>query len=159
MTKLSKEMRERVKAADADPFAPLPKGFYILKLTKVTSGKSNSSGNQMWTWFYKSVEPIEGKEVRDYSAFSTEWKFKQIFNAFGVSEDIDTDDLLGQTVIAEIDHQPDQKNPNRMRHYVAGYPDQSVTKPTLFDEPEPEKAPAKKSSSRKKDDGDEKVPF
>lgn len=131
MAKLGPQMVKKVNAADDDPFAPLPKGYHKLKLTKVESGKSKNSGKNMWTWHFKAIEPGPQKELREYSVFDQEWKFKQIFGAFGVPADTDTDELVGKTVIAEIGWQPDRKDASKMRHCIVGYPDQA-TKPELF---------------------------
>lgn len=161
MAKLGKDMVKRVNAADDDPFAPIPKGFIKFKLTKVESGKSQSSGKNMWTWIFKAVEPVAGKEARDWSTFDSEWKFKQIFGAFGVPADTDTDDLIGKTLIAEVDHRVANQGPRKgkLQHFIAGYPDQN-TKPQLFEDDEDAEdgyAVTKKPSEVKK--SDESAPF
>jgi hypothetical protein len=102
MPKLTKEMAKQVKKAESG-FAVVPDGVYEAKLLKVTpSEKPGPSGSHYWNWEFI----LEGNEAHDGShQFTTTslsekalFKFNEVFAAFGVPPDTDTDELYGKKV-------------------------------------------------------------
>lgn len=135
MAKLGKELQKKVANADRDPFAPLDEGFHKVRLVEVDFTESKK-GDPMAVWKFKSVDPQPDKELREYTVLTDAaiWKVAQIFDAFGVKPDVDTDDLVGKTIIVEVGQevQSEGKGKGRLRHFIAGYPDQKGLKPRLF---------------------------
>lgn len=137
MPKLSGANAKAAKqATGTNPFAPLPPGIHRVKLTSVKAGTSQKTNKPMWTWEFKSVEPVEGKDLREYTVIqeNTMWKIGDIFEAFGVPTSTGTDDLLGKTVLVQTDVEVQQegKGKGRERHVIVGYPDQNL-EPKLYD--------------------------
>lgn len=125
MPKLSKANASAAKKAAAEnPFALLPDGYYKAKLVEVKGGKS-SKGDHMWTWLFK----VEKKDLREYTVIKDTmmWKLGQIFEAFGVSADTDTEELVGKTITVEVGSEMfDGKKGPREVNRIVGYPDQGV---------------------------------
>lgn len=127
------------KAADegGGPRKVIPRGVYQLRLKKVTSGTS-AAGNAQWVWDFITVKPAEhkGNEVREWTDLGEDslWKLGQIFNAFDEDADTDTDELVGETCMAELDVQIQQKGKGKgkERNYITQFLD-SAEKPRLFE--------------------------
>lgn len=124
-------------AADGGPSGKLiPRGYIRLKLKKVTS-KPSRAGDPMWTWDFVAVAPkgVEG-ETREWTVLTDDalWKLGQIFDAFDVEPDTDTDELIGDTLMAEIDHEVQQegKGKGKKRAVIVQFLDSSE-KPKLFE--------------------------
>lgn len=105
MAKLSNEAAKQVAAADTSGGSrePLAEGKYRCRLLDVESTKSKA-GNPMWVWKFEvevGQNPSDaGRWLWERTAIqeNTMWKIRQVFDAFGVPADTDTDDLIGTTV-------------------------------------------------------------
>lgn len=106
MPKLGGEKAQAVKKAgeEAGDQQLLQPGVYEVKLTTVKSQKSQA-GDPMWVWHFKTVKPLKNVGIREFTSLSEEslWKLAQVFGAFGVEPDTDTDELLGDKIKVEID--------------------------------------------------------
>lgn len=97
------------KAAESSGFVAVEEGEYRLRLTDVKATTAKSSGNPMWVWEFESVQ--EGSRGRKFwvNTVLTDaamWKLGETFAAFGADTDADTDDLIGEEVMAHISQTP-----------------------------------------------------
>lgn len=103
MPKLSKKKAKAVNSAEST-FKLLDAGLYPLKLKKVDTGEGQAG--PYWQWEFQIPEGHDGypRELRHYTSLSedSDWKMRETFEAFGVSPDTDTDDLIGKTVRGEV---------------------------------------------------------
>lgn len=102
MPKLSNEAAKKANEAEGSSSRePLPEGKYRVRLLEVESTKS-AAGNPMWVWKFEAENPEEhaGRWLWERTAIqeNTMWKLRQVFDAFGVPADTDTDDLIGARV-------------------------------------------------------------
>jgi hypothetical protein len=70
----------------------------------VTAGES-SNNNPMWTWVFECVEePYVGRKMWVHTTLTEKamWKLAEVFAAFGVGTDTDTDILLGRLARIEV---------------------------------------------------------
>lgn len=107
MPKLSPENTKAVqKAADeGGGLKVLPIGKYELRLTEVEA-KTSNAGSPMWVWKFEVNEGEHaGFSLWEYTVIQENamWKLAQVFDAFGSSPDVNTDDLIGQTVTVMVD--------------------------------------------------------
>lgn len=162
-------------AADSDPFAPLPEGKYRVELVKVES-KTSSTKKPMWVWDFKVTEPADykGKNIRTWTVLQDNllWRLAQVFKAFGVGSDTDTDDLVGKTIMIEVEQQmnekEDSKSYGKMNHSVKDFLEQDV-EPIIFKTADTKPAPAtlakdvktttKRQSVKASDIGTDDPPF
>ena len=110
MPKLDEE-----KAAHVDlqvawvPPPPLPDGWYTGTLLEVLA-RSTRAGSRWWDWVFHA----EGRELTFYTKLANEdwaWqKFKMAFNAFGVSTETNTDELVGRQVRLRVSQEPDDRS-------------------------------------------------
>jgi uncharacterized protein DUF669 len=103
MPKLSGETAKKVNETEGGggQFEVLPAGKYRARLIDVESTKS-AAGNPMWVWKFEVTDPSAhaGRWLWERTAIqdNTMWKIRQVFDAFGVPADTDTDDLVGSAV-------------------------------------------------------------
>lgn len=102
MPKLSPENAKKVGEAEGGTsFEVMPEGKYRARLIDVESTKS-SKGSPMWVWKFEVEFPNEhsGRWLWERTAIqeNTMWKLNQVFGAFGVPADTDTDDMIGRSV-------------------------------------------------------------
>lgn len=119
MPKLSGENATKVAETEAGgggSFELLPEGKYRVRLLDVESAKT-AKGAPKWVWKFEVCDPAEheGRWLWEHAAIqdSTLWKLRQIFDAFGVAPDTDTDDLIGDScdvmVVQEVASQGKMK--------------------------------------------------
>jgi len=109
MPKLSSENAKKVAEVEDNGgggnYGPIPEGKYRVRLLEVESGKT-AKGAPKWVWKFETTDPAEnaGRWLWEHTAIqeSTMWKVRQVFDAFGVPADTDTDDLIGRTIDAMV---------------------------------------------------------
>ena len=103
MPKLATAVAKQAASASVG-FAPLEPGIYYARLTGVEA-KTASTGNAMWVWAFEiSRGDKTGKKqwVNTVLVENAMWKLGQVFDAFGVPTDTDTDELIGKEVRIEV---------------------------------------------------------
>lgn len=102
MPKLNKETAKAVGKAEGS-FAVVPDGVYTAKLLKCSvSDKAGASGAHYWKWEFV----LDGNDKYDGShqflntslSDGALWKMNEVFSAYGVKPDTDTDELIGKSV-------------------------------------------------------------
>lgn len=100
MPKLPKATAKAVGEAESSSFDPLPEGPYVAKLTGVEVREGQKG--PYWSWEFSVVEPDDHENRKLWTntslSDSAAWKLKEVFEAFGVAADTDTDELIGQVV-------------------------------------------------------------
>jgi hypothetical protein len=92
----------------------VPEGIYTVRLRSVESkppGPGSKTGKPFWLWTFEIPEDAEqygGKRffLNTSLADSALWKMKEVFDAFGVDPDTDTDELVGDEVRLVISIRP-----------------------------------------------------
>lgn len=111
MPKLNPNLASEVKTAgESSGFTPLEEGRYRIRLVEVAAKNAASSGNPMWTWKLEVLGLEDGTEkykgrnlwVNTVLTDKALWKVAEVFAAFGVDTDTDTDELLGCTAVAVV---------------------------------------------------------
>lgn len=105
MPKLSSENAKKVAEVEDNGgggnYGPIPEGKYRVRLLEVESAKT-AKGAPKWVWKFETTDPAEnsGRWLWEHTAIqdSTMWKVRQVFDAFGVPADTDTDDLIGNSI-------------------------------------------------------------
>lgn len=109
MPKLGKDLAEKVENAE-DGFKPIEEGVYILQLTEDVEVKTGAKG-PYWRWVFEIPEKHEDQELAhagrkfflntslSEAAF---FKLKELFGAFGVPTDSETEDLVGRRIKGHI---------------------------------------------------------
>lgn len=104
MPRLPNDIAKQASNAAQGGFTPLDPGKYHARLTGVEA-KVASTGNPMWVWAFEvSRGPRAGAKqwVNTVLVDTAMWKLGQVFDAFGVGTDTDTDELIGHEVILEV---------------------------------------------------------
>lgn len=98
--KLNKNLSKKVDAQeDRGDFEVLPAGIYECKLREVTP--QEGAKGPYWKWEFECVEDeYKGRRFWLNTSLSEAalWKFKEVFKAFGVASDADTDELVDEHV-------------------------------------------------------------
>lgn len=102
MPKLPADIASTVDETESTSFEPLPEGKYGAVLREVTvSDQPGKSGFHYWRWeFEVTDDEYKGRRQWTNTSLSPKaaFKFKEVFDAFGVPADTDTDELIGQPV-------------------------------------------------------------
>lgn len=88
---------------DRGEFEVLPPGIYEVKLREVTPQDGQKA--PYWKWEFEIVEDdYKGRRLWMNTSLSEAalWKFKEVFKAFGVSPDTDTDELIDEHIMAVV---------------------------------------------------------
>lgn len=129
MPKLSAKHRKAVKKAEAvsSEFQPLVPGKYVAELSGVEA-KMSGNGNPMWVAEFVEIHNLDGEKQpgrqwynlnlpttdeppADYEKGEEKWlqyqrlcegRLKAFFEAFGYTEDSDTDEMIGDRVVLQI---------------------------------------------------------
>lgn len=105
MAKLNKELAKRVDGAESSGFEPVPATVYHLRLLNVDPEHVGPAG-PYWSWEFEIVgsEDHDGRKLWNNTSLSeaADFKMKESFEAFGVTTDTDTDDLLGSICKAKV---------------------------------------------------------
>lgn len=109
MPKLLPDAAAKVEAVE-DGFKPMPEGVYILQLREDVEIKEGPQG-PYWKWSFEvpkehdgEEQPNSGRRLFTNTSLSDDsyWKLKEVFKAFGVATDTDTEDLVGKRVKAVV---------------------------------------------------------
>lgn len=129
MPKLAAKDRKKVAKAQAvgGDFEPLKPGKYIAELSAVEA-KNSAAGNPMWVAEFTDIHNLDGEKQPGrqwynlnlptsdtppdgYTKGEEKWqqyqglcagRIKAFFEAFGYSEDSDTDEMIGERVVLQI---------------------------------------------------------
>ena len=107
MPKLNAQLAGQVDQQEASSFEALPAGTYTVRLMDVEA-RMSANGNQVWSWTYEILdEPHRGRRLWDTTALTEKalWRLKAVFDAFGATPDIGTDDLSGQKHASQYHHE------------------------------------------------------
>lgn len=113
MPKLDSKTARRVNAAETGGggFTLLDEDEYVLKLASCkVSNKPNRNGDLGWVWQFEvssgaeTGDKFKGKPIRTNTWLSEEsdWFLKQMFDAFEVKPNVDTDTLIGKEIKAIV---------------------------------------------------------
>lgn len=128
MPKLDSNVAAEVDKAESGN-ALIEEGEYEMVLTAVSA--QDKQGKPLmgpkgayWNWEYTMPEDAERYKkfkVWDITSLSDVafWKLKQVYDAFGVGADVDTDDLIGKRVTVKVVHRSIQSGA-RAGDIVAG---------------------------------------
>ena len=86
-------------AEDGGSYEAVPDGRYICKLIDVEAKEGKTA--PYWNWSYEiNEEPYVGRRLWDNTSLSEKarWRLGQVFAAFEVAADTDTDELIGREV-------------------------------------------------------------
>lgn len=100
MPKLGSSLADKVEEAEGGNFEAIPEGIYHAVLEGEVEAAEGSKG-PYWKWTFKVTdEGFSGRKiwVNTSLAENALWKLKEIFEAFGVPTDTDTEDLIGKPV-------------------------------------------------------------
>ena len=101
MPKLSSNVAAQVEEAEGGDFEPIPEGVYTAVLAEEVEAVAGQKGTY-WKWIFKITQEGEGKGRKMFLNTSlseaAHWKLKEVFSAFGVAADTDTDELIGKEV-------------------------------------------------------------
>lgn len=130
MPKLPKKMAQEVEQAEAWAGGGIiPDGLYLARLF-VVSVEPKKPGKEYgsWRWDFQIVSDLagsdeyQGRKLVEFVSLSPNvaGKFKQMFNAFGVSADTDTDEILGSMCVLRVGHsiQSQGKNAGNERNDI-----------------------------------------
>lgn len=102
MAKLDKKTAARVAENEGSSYAALPEGRYLGALKNVDASREGPAG-PYWSWEFDVVDPDEfdGRKLWVNTSLSpdADWKMKEMFDAFGVGTDTDTDELISEVVV------------------------------------------------------------
>jgi len=112
MPKMDKNKAKSVAEAESS-FPLIPEGVWPAMLKGVESKETRAGDSTYWRWEYevhyeddKGVDRT-GKQWDNTSLKDeAEWRLKQVFEAYGVPSDTDTDDLVGKWVTLQINQAP-----------------------------------------------------
>lgn len=155
MPKLAKSVAKRVDKAEVQDFAAFEAGVMVLKLRNVKADKNGEPlvgpAGPYWIWEFEVVAPEKRKAIRvnpktgtlvdddpinvkgrrmwvnTSLAESADWKLKEMFSAFGVTPDTDTDEIVGDMIKAQVTVGIQEKGAN------AGQPQNNVGKVMPYD--------------------------
>lgn len=94
-------------AEQADSRAPLDEGIYVLRLRDVDGSGSGPSG-PYWKWEFEvahhQAPSVNGRRLWTNTSLSKKaaWKLKEVFDAYGVGLDTDTDEMCGELCLGSI---------------------------------------------------------
>lgn len=103
MPKLSAALAKSVAKEEAsDGLKPLPADLYDARLVKVESLEGAASKKPYWKWTFEIVDPMPGHYQKQFvnTSLQEQAKFKlaEVFAAFDVPTNTNTDELLGEMV-------------------------------------------------------------
>lgn len=100
MPKLSSDTAAKVEEVESTDFVAIPEGIYTAVLDGEVEAAEGPKG-LYWKWTFKLTdEDFKGRKMFTNTSLneSAMWKLKEVFSAFGVSADTDTDELIGKSV-------------------------------------------------------------
>ena len=110
MPKLNPATRKKVDAAEAQDFAPIPDGVYVLKLAEDVEIRTGGKGDY-WNLKLRVVGPTNENRIIFTRLFPNSDKpgaygiIKAFYAAVGEELDTETEDLVGVTFRARVGHE------------------------------------------------------
>lgn len=116
MPKLNKAMAKATEAAESLNTELVPEGIYLVELKSVETKEGRESKKPYWLWTFEVPDDAEehgGKRFWLNTSLSDNalWKLKEVFDAFGVTPDTDTDTLVGEKVRVIVSQRPIASGP------------------------------------------------
>src|SRR4249919_2577778 len=103
MPQLEKDKAQQVADTEGSTFEAYPEGIYQGTLQDVEVREGTKA--DYWSWRFSDVVNVEDDKTYPGSLWvnaslsdAADWKMKEVFEAFGVPADTDTDELLGKSV-------------------------------------------------------------
>ena len=99
MPKLNPTRAAQVAQVETTSYEPLPDGVYPAKLRDVTTHEGRTA--PYWRWEYEITDPqYAGRRMWYNTSLSDRalWRLRNVFDAFCVPADTNTDDLIGLSV-------------------------------------------------------------
>jgi hypothetical protein len=140
MPKLNAQMVKAVDSADSSvgSYALIEPGRYFAKLSNVEVKDGNHGGTQ-WSCEFNEIQDVNGQRIAgrqwlnlnlpvagampaSYTNGEDKWqkyqavsaaRLKQFFESFGYTTDSDTDEMIGETAVIEIEIRTIQNGPRR----------------------------------------------
>lgn len=111
MPKLNKAMAKATEAAESLNTELVPEGIYLVELKSVETKEGRESKKPYWLWTFEVPDDAEehgGKRFWLNTSLSDNalWKLKEVFDAFGVGTDADTDTLVGEQARIVVSQRP-----------------------------------------------------
>jgi hypothetical protein len=100
LPKLNSTTAAKVEEAEGGDFEPIPEGVYPAVLDGEVEPCDGPKG-LYWKWTFKLTgEDYSGRKMFLNTSLNDNalWRLKEVFEAFGVPNDTDTDDLIGKPV-------------------------------------------------------------
>jgi hypothetical protein len=103
MPKLAEDKAQQVNETEGSSFEAYPEGIYQGTLQDVEVREGQKA--DYWSWRFSDIISVEDDKkfpgslwVNTSLTDAADWKMKEVFAAFGVPADTDTDELLGKEV-------------------------------------------------------------
>lgn len=114
MPKLAKKMAEATAQAEGLNTELAPEGIYTVVLKSVETKEGKDSKQPYWLWTFEVPDDSELHEEQQGKRFwlntslqkNALWKLNEVFTAFGVDPDTDTDTLIGEPVRLVVSQRP-----------------------------------------------------
>lgn len=111
MPKLGKKMAAATAEAEGLNTELVPEGIYTVELKSVETKEGRESKKPYWLWTFEVPEDADehpGKRFWLNTSLSENalWKLNEVFTAFGVEPDTDTDTLVGEKVRIVVSQRP-----------------------------------------------------
>jgi hypothetical protein len=111
MPKLNKKLAEATEKAEGLNTELVDEGIYVVELKSVETKEGKDSKKPYWLWTFEVPEDADehgGKRFWLNTSLSENalWKLNEVFGAFGVTPDTDTDELVGEKVRLVISQRP-----------------------------------------------------
>lgn len=107
-------MAEATEKAEGLNTELVPEGIYTVTLKSVETKEGKDSKKPYWLWTFEIPDDSEDHEDHTGKRFwlntslqeNALWKLKEVFGAFGVDADTDTDTLVGEPVRIVVSQRP-----------------------------------------------------
>lgn len=111
MPKLNKKLAEATEKAEGLNTELVDEGIYIVELKSVETREGKDSKKPYWLWTFEVPEDADEHGSKRFwlnTSLSENalWKLNEVFGAFGVTPDTDTDELVGEKVRLVISQRP-----------------------------------------------------
>lgn len=120
--KLDDEYQQAMNESDNRPagedteFEVLPEGYYLCEVDSIKlSDKAGPSGYKQWVVVWRVVRPKASakRTIWDRRSLSPKaaFKMRELFDALGYEYGSDSDELVGERAVVEIEHQEIERGP------------------------------------------------
>lgn len=106
MPQLDKKTAKRVDDTEGSSFEAIPEGIYVALLKDCKVAPKEGPAGPYWTWEFEVADGPDGGDeythrrlwVNTSLSENADWKMQEIFKAFGVGSNTDTDTLTNEVV-------------------------------------------------------------